>query len=318
MKNHGSRYTPAVDYTVLAVGVATLDIINFVDRYPPEDRKVRALDQRVSRGGNSANTLEVLARRGHRCRWAGVLVDEPDGRRITSSLDEFGIDYSGARLERTGKVPTSYITASRVTGSRTVVHYRAQPEFSAEDFSRIPLGDLHWLHIEGRAPGETRSMIHRVRRERPELPISLEFEKPRPGIDTLIDALAEAPQGATRILPEVLIFNRDFVTSRGYTDAEPFLRECAPAGATCFCTWGVSGAWVRTRTGDLHHHPAWEPSSVVDTIGAGDVFNAGVIEVMLRREDPLAALAHATHLAGMKCGQVGFEGLDETETPTFM
>lgn len=38
---------------VLAIGIATLDIVNLVSVYPTEDSEVRALDQRVTRGGNA-------------------------------------------------------------------------------------------------------------------------------------------------------------------------------------------------------------------------------------------------------------------------
>ena len=57
---------------VLAVGVATLDIINEVESYPPEDGEVRALAQAIRRGGNASNTLVVLSQLGHSCEWAGV------------------------------------------------------------------------------------------------------------------------------------------------------------------------------------------------------------------------------------------------------
>lgn len=36
---------------ILAVGIATLYIINTVDGYPAEDQEVRASAQRVARGG---------------------------------------------------------------------------------------------------------------------------------------------------------------------------------------------------------------------------------------------------------------------------
>ena len=51
----------ALPTRILGVGIATLDLINEVERYPPEDAEVRALTQRRSRGGNAANTLAVLS-----------------------------------------------------------------------------------------------------------------------------------------------------------------------------------------------------------------------------------------------------------------
>jgi hypothetical protein len=46
---------------ILGIGIAALDIINTVDGYPNEDAEVRAINQRVCRGGNATNTLVVLS-----------------------------------------------------------------------------------------------------------------------------------------------------------------------------------------------------------------------------------------------------------------
>ena len=48
----------------------------------------------------------------------------------------------------------------------------------------------------------------------------------------------------------------------------------------------------------------------MDTIGAGDTFNAAVIDALLRGESLGASLAYACRLAGAKCGQPGFDGLN--------
>jgi ketohexokinase len=51
---------------------------------------------------------------------------------------------------------------------------------------------------------------------------------------------------------------------------------------------------------------------LVDTLGAGDVFNAGLIHALLEGEDPRRALALAVELAGRKCGRQGLDGLLES------
>ena len=73
--------------TVLAVGIATVDVINVVASYPVEDDEVRALSHSVRRGGNATNTLVVLSQLGHVCEWAGVWVDEPDAEIVRADLD---------------------------------------------------------------------------------------------------------------------------------------------------------------------------------------------------------------------------------------
>ena len=120
---------------ILGIGIATLDIINTVDGYPKEDTEVRALSQRVCRGGNATNTLVVLSQLGHCCTWGGVWVDEPDGQRILDDLTHYGINTNPCRVETQGKAPTSYIILNQKNGSRTIVHYRNLLEFNHRSFS---------------------------------------------------------------------------------------------------------------------------------------------------------------------------------------
>src|SRR3569833_242282 len=111
---------------------------------------LRALAQRVSRGGNCTNTLVVLSQLGHHCSWGGVLVDEPDASRIVADLDAHAIDLTPVRRLPKGKVPTSYITLNQRNGSRSIVHYRDLPEYDFDAFATIDLGACDWLHFEGR------------------------------------------------------------------------------------------------------------------------------------------------------------------------
>ncbi|MCU7859354.1 MAG: ketohexokinase, partial [Candidatus Thiodiazotropha sp. (ex Lucinoma kastoroae)] len=55
------------------------------------------------------------------------------------------------------------------------------------------------------------------------------------------------------------------------------------------------------------HQPAYQLPVVVDTLGAGDVFNAGVIDGLMAGLEPAEVLAAAVRLAGEKCTRQGLQ-----------
>jgi ketohexokinase len=280
---------------ILGIGIATLDVINSVDGYPVEDSEVRALHQQLRRGGNCTNTLVVLSQLGHRCAWGGMLAAEPDSTHIRTDLERYNIDLAAVRTLKHGKVPTSYITLNRRNGSRTIVHYRDLPEFGYEDFTPIDIRGYDWLHFEGRNIAATRRMLEKARELAPAIPRSVEIEKPRADIEQLFP------------YADVLLFSRHFASNCGYEDPQRFLDDIArqtPA-VTRILAWGEAGAYGLDRYGRLFHSPAYPPPQLVDTLGAGDTFNAGIIDALLQDMTLNEALRRACQLAGRKCGQPG-------------
>ncbi len=284
---------------ILGTGIATLDIINTVECYPPEDAEVRALAQRRARGGNVTNTLTVLSQLGHACAWAGTVASGPDGRFILDDLEQAGVDTASCTRVPTGTVPTSYVTVSRDTGTRTIVHYRDLPELSSADFARIGLKGFDWLHFEGRNVPDTRRMLEHVRLTHPGTPVSVEVEKPRPGIESLFP------------LADLLLFSRQYAQGLGVKSAADLLRIMQPQAprGILVCAWGDAGAWALDPAGGSCASPAYPPPRLLETLGAGDVFNAGVIHARLQGRPLDESLDLACRLAGRKCGQIGLAGL---------
>jgi len=284
---------------ILGIGNATLDIVNEVDSYPPENAEVRAIGQRITRGGNCANTLSVLSLLGHRCSLAAMLAEDSRSIHVRRNLQRHKIDLGPCRVQPSGHTPTSYICLNRRSGSRTIVHYRELPEYGFEEFAAIELADYDWLHFEGRNVSQTRHMLDRVRSEKPECPISVEIEKPRADIETLF------------VAADVLLFSREYALSNGFTDALTFLSAMAPIakGVDLICTWENKGAAARTASGETFFSDALQVSTIVDTLGAGDTFNAGIIDALLRGLELYEALEAANRLAGKKCEMMGFAGI---------
>jgi ketohexokinase len=291
---------------IVGIGIATLDIINVTDGFPAEDAEVRAEDQRISRGGNATNTLVVLSQLGHHCHWGGTLGDDDAGKHIQQDLQQYQVDMRGLRIVAGGRTPTSYITLNRRNGSRTIVHYRDLPEYQLDDFNTLSLDQADWLHFEGRNVAQVQAMIDVARQRSPELPVSVEIEKPRPGIESLW------PKS------DVLFISRHYARASGHDSADSALLavQARLAGTSrmplLVCAWGDEGAYALIQ-GQLLHAPAVPVDRVVDTIGAGDTFNAGFIHAWLHSSataaDVQAALEQACALASKKCAQHGFDGL---------
>jgi len=286
---------------IVGVGIATLDIINTIDGYPTEDAEIRAISQRICRGGNATNTLVILSQFGHRCQWVGVLADEPDGQRIIDDLDQYQIETSLCRTIKDGKVPTSYITHNRVNGSRTIIHHRDLPEFSFSDFERIDLSLCDWLHFEGRNVDETEKMLAHVAENHPGLPCSLEIEKARPGIKVLYKYVG------------LLLFSRKYVLEQEGRDSADSALNFLQARHREFpekriiCPWGEDGAYGIDHHGVVYHSPPSPPVKVVDTLAAGDTFNAAVIDSFINGLSTEAAINRACQIAGQKCGHIGLD-----------
>jgi len=288
---------------VLGVGIATLDIVNQVAAYPAEDDEVRALSHQIQRGGNCANTLAVLRQLGHRCRWVGTLAGDTGAEHIRHDLRGRGIALDAVTLVRGAATPTSYIALSQATGSRTIIHYRDLRELGAADFAAVDLAGVDWVHFEGRCPTEVEAMINRVAAECHEVPISVEIEKPRPEIERLFHL--------PRDRQSLLIVSRAYAEQQGAREPEAFLAAFAERSnaSLTLLPWGAQGAYARTASGETLFAPARPPRRVVDTIAAGDVFNAAAIAALLDRADPVEVLARANALAGRSCGQLGIDGL---------
>jgi ketohexokinase len=281
---------------ILGAGIATLDVVSVVDRYPAEDAEMRALERHRRRGGNCTNSLAVLTQLGHDVGWVGTVADDADSRVLLAAAASERIDTSRRVACPGGSTPVSHVVLSRATGSRTIVHYRDLPELSAEAFARVPLQGFDWVHFEGRNLAALGAMLERVRDFGTRC--SLEIEKPREGIDSLFG------------LPDLLLFSRDFARHRGFPDAERFLRSMPRRpGQVLFCGWGADGAWAVDAAGRLHHSPPFPPPRVIDTLGAGDAFNAACIDGTLRGLTVGATLREACRLAGRKCGLAGLSDL---------
>jgi len=278
---------------ILCIGIATLDIINEVKQYPHEDDEIRIVNQQKCRGGNATNTAVILSQLGHQCYWAGTMINssssQSDGQIILNDLDKYHINYDHCHFLKQGTIPTSYIILSQKTASRSITHYRDLPEYHFKVFKKIHLQQFDWLHFEGRNIEQIQQMIQHSKDHYPDLSVSVEIEKSREGIEILIP------------LADIILFSRNYVLEQGFTTPRDFLQHISTRypDKIMFCGWGKSGAAAFSK-----QKYYWQDAikiDAIDTIAAGDVFNAAIIDQQLRQQSIEKTLSYACHIAGRSC-----------------
>ncbi|XP_076671579.1 ketohexokinase [Andrena cerasifolii] len=276
--------------TILCVGLTCLDIVQTCRKYPAEDSDQRSVEQRWQRGGNASNTCTVLSLLGNPCEFLGTLSTEEHLNFLQSDMRKYNINFSHCPMVDGIGCPISTVILSLSTGSRTILHHNpCLPELTLKDFEQLRLGDYSWIHFEGRNFSEVLSMMQcvenynnmldysqdssnkEVNMHQMPITISVELERPR---QELLDLLPYV---------DVAFISKDFAQSRGYDNMSETLKNIsddAKSGATLICAWGDRGAMARTPDNVTVQSPAFPPQRVVDTLGAGDTFNAAVLYIL--------------------------------------
>ncbi|KFO71752.1 Ketohexokinase, partial [Cuculus canorus] len=218
---------------------------------------------------------------------------------LLADFQRRGIDVTHVVLHPHGDMPCACCLLNAANGSRTIVlHDTKLPDVTARDFERVDLSQYKWIHWEARNPVEQAAMMRRVQQHNQAQPA-----EQRAGGERSCEGLF----GATEVQGAVFV-SKDLVQHLGFHSAPEALQGLR-GRATLICAWAEAGADALGPDGQLLHSDAFPPEALVDTLGAGDTFNAAVIFALSEGRSLQDALTFGCRIAGKKCGVLGFDGI---------
>lgn len=268
----------------------------------------RALDVEV--GGAESNVCVALARLGRSCGWMSRLPDHVLGNAVLRSLRADGLDVAAVKRvpgERVGVYFLEYATQPR---SIQVIYDRANSAASrmtVDDIDWDYLLDTHVLHITGITAALSDScyeVVEQAIRRARDAGVRVSFDVNYRA--KLWDAATAGERLRPLIAQSDLLFckSADATLLFGCTGEPPVLMsglKSLTKAHAIFCTFGEQGAALLLGD-EFTSHPAIVVQ-IVDRIGSGDAFAAGVLDGVLagdvreglRRGVALAAIALSQH-----------------------
>lgn len=277
---------------VLSAGIAVLDEVFRVARFPAPGTKVEASDFLTVVGGCAANAAIAVTRLGGTARLVSPIGDDEIGARIVAELVRHGVDCSGVMRMRGTASPLSAVLVDR-TGERLIVTYRGRwpEEIGSVDAERV-LSGMDAVVADNRVPELVLPICAAAKRRG--LPVVLDVDKAASEIDRLLAHATHAVFSADGLRA---VSGRDELAAALVAVAE------RTPGFVAVTDGPRDILWMEGRS--LRRLPVFPIGEAVDTLAAGDVFHGAFALALAEGADEGAALRFAAATAAIKCTRFG-------------
>ena len=237
--------------------------------------------------GAEFNVAVGVARLGHRVTYMTKLGKDPFGQRIIHVLNENKIGNEFVAWRDTKK--TGFMLKGRVSqGDPDIFYFRAgsaASTLSVEDVEKIRFDEYSHIHLTGILPAlseSTRAAVNLMFDKARQAGLLITFDpnlRPQlwPSQDVMIQSINDMASKADIVLPGTA----EGKILMGSDDPKKINAFYRNLGAKAVITKvGSQGAYVTTAT-EEYLVPGFKVDKVIDTVGAGDGFAAGVITALM-------------------------------------
>ncbi|MEY3156859.1 MAG: hypothetical protein RL257_879, partial [Actinomycetota bacterium] len=254
---------------VLCVGIATVDTIVLVDKYPSSNERVVALDSIRAVGGPATTAAVTLARLGVETALSCVIGDDDAGRFVFETLKREGIDTQHVVVDKSVRTATGTIVVSRSEQTRAIM---VQPH-SQRPAKPANINDYQWIHVD-QFGMQTIKDWGVKRGGTAKLSIDIGYDTP--GLNAADYDLYAPSENITTDVSTAAKDKNIVVVSKG--------------GEGSVYSNGVDSGIV----------PAIS-TEIVSTLGAGDVFHGALVAAQVWNKPIVEAVAIANTVAGLSC-----------------
>lgn len=237
-------------------------------------------------GGNAVNVAVIARHHGAEAGYVGVTGSDARGELFRSGLRAEGIDISRVKII---DGPNAHCDVILTDGDRSFADFEPEPaplRLDAVDLAYLSTFDV--IHLGYAAQISTELATIAAGRY-----LSYDFgSRPDVEIDAVLPHLGAA------------VFSRSHLTIE---QARAYAREVQNHGPSIvIVTMGERGAVVAAN-GRVHHQEI-VPTTVIDTLGAGDAFFAAFIVAFTDNADLAAAARQGAEAAALTIGRLGAFG----------
>lgn len=310
---------------VLVVGDANVDIIVPFPKITNSEKNYAEFTNPVMQGGGTAgNTAVALARLGVQTAFVGTVGDDNYGRFVAEDFLREGIDTNNLLIDP----ELNTVGVFAFIDSEGERYLWGWPR-EKQAFKEICLGkistdlwnDIHWIHSSGMAlvhDSSARSAILSLFQEGRKRGINTSFDlNLRVDNGILDDDYRQSVMAVLNYTDYVLGSAEEEYAYLGESSWEINVRQLVTKNRTCIVRKGSHGSMAFTADGQVEA-PAY-CVDVVDTVGAGDTYNAGFIKGILEEKSVKESLFLGNAVAGYTVSKTGARSCpNEQELNVFM